>query len=290
MKPLLITAFMAISLNAWSANVASTPPALKPEGSAALVKTPSQKPKPESFAPEKPASTTASLPVPATLSSVKSESEHSIQPEAESGHWWDKMIAWSTLFLAVFTFGLAVATAFLARYTWKLWNATGQLVSEDKKTSEQELRAYIQVKGTTLTTTNDGKSHAIEFEIKNVGHTPAHEVRVFAATRVLGYPLSPTYDVHFGEQSFPSRSVLFRDDFLEMQSVPDGQPPTNFSALFLNNSTHKLYLVCRIDYLDIFNKPHSTFHVSYVVSTFNQGLGMKPKTMFAFASAGNKLT
>lgn len=84
----------------------------------------------------------------------------------------DKLIAWGTV-------ALAVITAFLALFTFRLWKSTGRLVISAEETAKRQLRAFIFGKGFNHGPNIwDGKIKEYVFSVtwENVGLTPGVDV------------------------------------------------------------------------------------------------------------------
>ena len=89
----------------------------------------------------------------------------------------DKIITWSTAFLAVVTAILAIFTAFL-------WGATRKLVVGANDTAERQLRAYINIAEGKVMNFIDPENGTFHIIFKNFGQTPAHNVSIVAECAV----------------------------------------------------------------------------------------------------------
>lgn len=94
----------------------------------------------------------------------------------------DRLIAWSTVFLALVTTALAIFTAFL-------WKSTNRLVGSAEDTAQRQLRAYINISGGRVLNIDDPQNRIFRLDIKNFGQTPAYEVSTVFKCIVREYPL-----------------------------------------------------------------------------------------------------
>jgi len=94
----------------------------------------------------------------------------------------DKLIAWSTVILALVTTALAVFTALL-------WKATNKLVESAKDTAVRQLRAYINISQGIVLNFDDPLNRIFRLDIKNLGQTPAYEVSTVFKCIVREFPL-----------------------------------------------------------------------------------------------------
>lgn len=86
--------------------------------------------------------------------------------------------AWMGAFAAVI---LAVVTAALAYFTWRLWRSTGELVRGADDTSKRELRAYVAVREVNITASRVNESPTANMVVTNFGRTPAYRLSLSAA-------------------------------------------------------------------------------------------------------------
>jgi len=86
----------------------------------------------------------------------------------EQGGYWPPTPEWS----------LVIVTAILAWFTFRLWRATGKLVTEAQETAKRQLRAYVTFKGTHFNTGRSGNQTTFIANglITNYGQTPAYDI------------------------------------------------------------------------------------------------------------------
>lgn len=118
--------------------------------------------------------------------SLVSEKSHpavkiSATMETEVKSFNDRLIAWSTVCLAVITAILAIFTAFL-------WSSTAKLVRGAEKTAVDQLRAYVHVDGVKIIHINMQDSIA-HITVKNSGQTPAYDMTFSATVEGREFPL-----------------------------------------------------------------------------------------------------
>lgn len=93
----------------------------------------------------------------------------------------DKLIAWGTV-------ALAVITAFLALFTFRLWKSTGRLVISAEETAKRQLRAFIFGKGFSYSPhlwDGEIKEYVLYVILENVGLTPGLDVRTCVEYKTL---------------------------------------------------------------------------------------------------------
>ena len=98
----------------------------------------------------------------------------------------EKLIAYGTV-------GLAIITAFLAWFTFRLWKATGKLVLGAESTAERQLRAYLLNNNDEVMEHNGGRVK-VTVRIKNFGQTPAHKMRSWLFVGFYKFPLDVPLD------------------------------------------------------------------------------------------------
>jgi len=117
------------------------------------------------------------------LPAPNAETKAATQEKAEEKKAFnDRLIACSTVILALVTTALAIFTAFL-------WKATNKLVGSTKDTAERQLRAYINISHGKVLYINDPQNRIFQLDIKNFGQTPAYEVSTVFKCIVREYPL-----------------------------------------------------------------------------------------------------
>ncbi len=103
---------------------------------------------------------------------------------------------------AVGTGALAVITAALAIFTYRLWRSTGNLVEDAERTAVRQLRADVFVENARIVAA-DANSNFIEpnrtifagggtgvvIEFRNFGQTPAYDAQATISTELVDWPL-----------------------------------------------------------------------------------------------------
>jgi hypothetical protein len=181
-------------------------------------------------------------------------------PKADSGKFlqfverYEKaIVAISTIFIALFTVVLAIATYFL-------WHATRDLVQGAALTSERQLRAYVSV--TNAAVINFGKPESLQADIlyKNTGQTPAYKLTVWATIAVAKYPLGefPAPAMTLGITSLGPSAEYHVRPRTKRALTPEEQ-----SAVV--DGTKAIYIYGEIGYLDAFDVKRVTrFRGEYV--------------------------
>jgi hypothetical protein len=152
--------------------------------------------------------------------------------------WWDSAVAWTCIF-----------TGFLTFSTLALWKETRRLAKGGEENSRHQLRAYLSL---TRMRFIPEKGMA-RFRLMNTGQTPAKNINVRMAMQFCNYPeIIALTDKNRIDQVFfcgGGRYVRFR--------CP---PPLGFTkedwAEHNRHHERALFFTCRVDFMDIFNRPH----------------------------------
>ena len=161
----------------------------------------------------------------------------------------------------------AIATAFIAWFTWtlrrstdKLWDAGEKQRELSEKTAERQLRAYVFVEGDSKDNLPvvDAVNGIIKFPLKaiNRGQTPAYKVTRWSNVEVLPYPL--TVDL----EGIPAGAVWFALDL--GPNTPVGmeasrrQPWSQDQIDGVLAGTMRIYVYGEVRYLDIFKNEQNT--------------------------------
>ena len=143
----------------------------------------------------------------------------------------------------------AVATFFIALFTWTLWRAT-------KGAAEHVLRierAYVKMSHHPPGIRFDGGTGrlSINMGIKNFGNTPAYVTNVVLAA-IVGDELSETPDYPRPQLS-RAKSFLVKDDEIvvsEELTISVGEEQD------VKSGSKKLWIVGYVDYIDSFGERH----------------------------------
>jgi hypothetical protein len=172
--------------------------------------------------------------------------KQSAQKQEESFN--DKLIAWGTV-------ALAVITAFLALFTFRLWKSTGRLVISAEETAKRQLRAFIFGKGFNHGPNIwDGKIKEYVFSVtwENVGLTPGVDVCNWFQFKTL--PVNDEQDIIFAP-SIERRSTVMG---------PRATAQTSYLTIPLETMMKcwrkeiTIFIWSRVEYRDIFDQ--TTIH------------------------------
>lgn len=145
------------------------------------------------------------------------------------------------------SFFTLLATVAIAIFTWRLYVATNRLwlagerqLLQLKKSSEQQLRAYVSVEGGGVSDqdTATGTPYQVEIIMVNRGQTPAYDVEYRSNCAVRGWPPAENMNLELPEiLPHRSRNVLgpsgstviyaFADRFvteIEVAQIRAGRP------------------------------------------------------------------
>jgi hypothetical protein len=171
---------------------------------------------------------------------------------------------------------LTVITGLLARFTWKLWTETGNLVSGAEQTAKRQLRAHVFMdNGSISNVANPLPTYVgvptpnpaavnfpavgpiIQMQIKNYGQTPAYDVIHWTAVPVIReFPLNPQIPL-------PRRTKIPGAIFTRATMGPQGgikkvitmnAPLTAQEIADLRSGNKAIYVWGTIVYQDIFQK------------------------------------
>jgi hypothetical protein len=194
------------------------------------------------------------------------------------------LIVWTGI-LACTTLLLAGITAVLARYTYKLWydasktserqalemqnslriandatwaaqdsaRAAKRTVNIMTDTAARQLRAYVFEHADTDNTKVCPEGWVVDVEIRNAGQTPAYDVRCASTLRPLIDPLPK--DFEFSPSVFDEGTFVVNPGIPRANSVKtELMSPSDRAAV--KNGDKVLYLWGRIEYVDVFERPH----------------------------------
>lgn len=157
-------------------------------------------------------------------------------------------------------FIIALGTLILAAATIWLAARTGDIIISAEKSSERQLRAYVLVDTLKIMDLAVGKMPSAIITIKNFGQTPAK--KIIHTTR-LGFSTYP-------EWVAPQEDVpeYLSESMLGPQATGTAQTPTGLiisqnEINALNNKTHAIYVLGKIQYKDIFGISRSTKYKYY---------------------------
>jgi len=146
-------------------------------------------------------------------------------------------VSFGTLLLAFVTGTLFVATVFLYR-------ATRSLVQGAESASEQQLRAYVTIDCTDVTDQKgDRDRFRFHFVIKNVGFTPAYDLRSNSRVTALSHPLGPDFSFPLEEGANPSVVTLGPRQEIKLDST-DERSRTKQEMADLTKLEAKIRMYC----------------------------------------------
>ena len=175
------------------------------------------------------------------------KAQHQVGGEAKgsSADWW----------IAGATIVLALITAALAFFTYRLWQSTKALVEESGRTARTELRAYVKMSHVSPGVTFSGGAVRTTTEIKNYGSTPANISDVSLAYKIvpLGASLSPTpeYEETPGH-NVPKAFLVKGENFFATTAIEIGA----HQVASVQASECALLAIGYVDYRDQFGVRH----------------------------------
>lgn len=191
----------------------------------------------------------------------------------EPGLMADEFIATFTAIAALATIALAVITALLARFTFKLWKDTGKLVEETSTSSERQLRAYVgiapsaaNVKVQNVAPENSPAkaahtlelSASIQASIKNHGLTPATRIDSTASWAIASKDEKDKPQAAAVKSPNHGGGVLMPNEALEAPFDHKFTITQQDHHEIFTNQTKILQIIGLVDYTDAFGKRRKT--------------------------------
>ena len=177
------------------------------------------------------------------------------ETESETSGWYQ----WTSEPTSVFT-------AFIALFTFMLALAGGWHVYVAGATARRQLRAYVFITGTEITSVAVQTQPVSQLIIRNTGQTPAHDVMVFGNMVFDEFPLKKDLPV-----------LVFSDPQLTKENLGPGSerykwdysltPMSADQMAKLQAGTHALYVYGEIRYRDVFKKKRYTKYLYYTGGT-----------------------
>jgi hypothetical protein len=152
----------------------------------------------------------------------------------------------------------AIATIVIAFLTVALASATNRLrdiANKQEWMAAQQLKAYVfPVRQELEAEPRAGDSVKVNLLIRNVGHTPAHDVRIDGDIAVADFPLRPgtLRELDFSTNADISRQVLGPGGEREKQQVSKVLTVEEAKAIYAENPTMAIYVYGLILYHDEF--------------------------------------
>jgi hypothetical protein len=155
----------------------------------------------------------------------------------------------------------ALATIAIAAFTWtlkrstdRLWDAGERQLDHLEDSAERQLRAYIHVASTRVEKVDQPNDRSVTIAVKNYGRTPALMVRFRAGESVREWPLATNLplpgDIQTGIEPLPPARESYMNIPVSLLSPwEEGE---------LKGGRAGIYAWGRIDYLDVFQRPHWT--------------------------------
>jgi hypothetical protein len=157
-----------------------------------------------------------------------------------------------------FTGMLVLFTAILAGGTFKLWQSTDDLVLGAEENAQRQLRAYVYPECVTAKLTQGIR--AIDLQVRNWGQTPSYKTRIDLKVFVAPYPFDESkIPTTTNQITVPTRSTTTIAPGSYAQIRSDWFPPVVDDNTWILSMRFAFWLVGRIDYIDAFQEPQTTF-------------------------------
>ncbi len=166
---------------------------------------------------------------------------------------------------------LAIVTAILAFFTYRLWRATKRLVEDSQDTAQRQLRAYLSAQPNYVFTFNPSILTEIKFSVFNHGQTPALQVQSAGLIDIFPYPLPPNHPFPNIPVSAKSRSVIHPSSGMDTHVFAVRLFAANEIAQAVAGTQFRIYIFGRVNYIDAFGTNRETKFCSSVVGDQNLG-------------------
>jgi hypothetical protein len=176
----------------------------------------------------------------------------------------------------------ALATAFIAWFTWTLRGSTEKLWLASERHSERELRPYVVCDSAEVVKLEGGHRIECRIGIRNTGQTPAIDARaLFALTVVPRLQEDQTLTLTPGQRYV--RFILGPGQLRGLPTLGDETPLSQADFDAIQNGSKQLFAIGEIRYSDFIRTNHQ--RVTTVRLVFNP----RNKTL-VFDAAGNAMT
>lgn len=138
-------------------------------------------------------------------------------------------------------------------------------ISDGRKHSVAELRAYVSIKDRVLSRLYIGQHARVDFKIFNAGTTPAHNMRYRAALEVFDVPFKGDIKSQFGTPAgeIPPLAVIHPQESHEAEAIQH-KPFTAVEWAGICSGAWGLYLVCDVEYDDAFGNSRLTKFCAWI--------------------------
>ncbi|SHN86907.1 hypothetical protein [Bradyrhizobium erythrophlei] len=178
------------------------------------------------------------------------ESKTGEKPGEDGTEFWPALFGYK---LKITDTVIAAFTALLFWATYLLWRATQRLVIGADQTSENQLRAYVSMRGKFVYAFDEKRYCRVRYDIENLGQTPAHNVCHHGDVLVASHPLPDGF-------AFPSPLKKLTNPFVLFPRLP--MEGTQVASSMFSQSeiaaivagTARIYLYGEVFYEDIFHK------------------------------------
>lgn len=183
---------------------------------------------------------------------------------SEIGGYWDDLIrtfvspsdTLAQWIMAIFT----IAVVFLV---WRTLVATQKMALDTQRIGEAQTRAYIGLQPDTFEEEwNIGASSVphVNFELKNSGNSPAHEVNVVSHIGVedFFFPADNASLFEIGQSGDEPEDTIMSGETVTKSAFGESYLDEDFFDTLLMNSHRKLCIYGIVFYKDVFDRPRET--------------------------------
>lgn len=192
----------------------------------------------------------------------------------------------------------AIAQAYFAmwalqglRHSRRAADAAAASLDLSRDTAQRQLRAYIGMHEQEVAPLTAGQPLRLVMNFRNVGMTPAYDVRIALSVRTVQRDETVDFDVPISTDGFGSRTTLIqgRDLKVDLSTLPNGnfrQPDIDA----LESGIWIMFVFGCIRYTDAFGQDHVTnFRLCYDTGN-TSGPRLAPRRYFFHCQQGNDAT
>jgi hypothetical protein len=136
--------------------------------------------------------------------------------------------------------------------------AAKESVTITSDTAKQQLRAYLNLSAAKISMEDDGRVH-VKLTFKNGGQTPAYRVTIKTTLKATSFPFAGPFDVP--PPRIPGRPISRATTGAGSDCISEMSFPNLFDIPFRNNvnaGTVAFFAYGKVEYVDIFDSPHTT--------------------------------
>ncbi|MET3612211.1 hypothetical protein ABID16_000516 [Rhizobium aquaticum] len=140
-------------------------------------------------------------------------------------------------------------------------DAAHDSVAETRRIGEAQVRAYLALDPQAFGSPASAYTkHVIDVKIRNTGQTPAKNItiqmNVFVLSKVYELGTDHTIEINYG--NVPHSDIHVGGNSEQITHILVGPFPEQERKLIADYDTHRLFLIGKVEYVDVFNCRHIT--------------------------------